>query len=169
MNVPRCKVITIDISIGAPETRDFIPELKDAIYSFNFKVKCVNKEYFVAVYKRNVIVFSLAIYFRILLTSICHPQVKYYDTPYYSKAGVQLTRLTPDFVGVASIANRNKQSHFSLTLSGFDTAGTIAQTAQVNGESSKSGMRVLKFPCSSYIVHRTNQQILRNGCRDLVC
>ena len=112
----RCKVITIDISIGAPETRDFIPELKDAIYSFNFKVKFVNKEYFVVVYKRNVIVFSLAIYFRILLTSICHPQVKY-DTLYYSKAGVQLTRLTPDFVGVASIANRNKQSHFSYSPS----------------------------------------------------
>ena len=32
------------------------------------------------------------------------------------------------FVGVASIANREKQwqSHFFLTLSGFDTAGTIA-------------------------------------------
>ena len=109
----RRKVITIDISIGAPETREFIPELKDAIYSFNFKVKFVNKEYFVVVYKRNVIVFSLAIYFRILLTSICHPQVKH-DTLY---SGVQRTRLTPDFVGLASIPNRNKQSHFSYSPS----------------------------------------------------
>ena len=44
----------------------------------------------------------------------------------YSKEGVQLTRLAPDFVGVASIANREKQSHFFLALSGFNTAGTIA-------------------------------------------
>ena len=60
------------------------------------------------------------------LTSICHPQVK--DEIYlYSKAGVQLTRLVPDFVGVASIANREKQPHFFLTFSGFNTAGTIAK------------------------------------------
>jgi prolyl oligopeptidase len=45
----------------------------------------------------------------------------------YSKVGVQITRLAPDFVGVASIANRERQPHFFLTLSGFNTAGTIAQ------------------------------------------
>jgi prolyl oligopeptidase len=33
----------------------------------------------------------------------------------------------PDFVGVASIANREKQPHFFLTLSGFNTPGTIAR------------------------------------------
>ena len=33
----------------------------------------------------------------------------------------------PDFVGVASIANREKQPHFFLTFSGFNTAGTIAK------------------------------------------
>jgi prolyl oligopeptidase len=32
----------------------------------------------------------------------------------------------PDFVGVASVANREKQSHFFLTLSGFDTPGIVA-------------------------------------------
>ena len=61
---------------------------------------------------------------KILLTSIYHPQVN--DEIYlYSKAGVQLTRLAPDFVGVTSIANREKQPHFFLTFSGFNTAGAI--------------------------------------------
>lgn len=31
-----------------------------------------------------------------------------------------------DFIGVASIANREKQPHFFLTFSGFNTPGTIA-------------------------------------------
>jgi prolyl oligopeptidase len=34
--------------------------------------------------------------------------------------------VAPDFVGVASIANREKQPHFFLTFSGFTTPGTIA-------------------------------------------
>jgi prolyl oligopeptidase len=70
VNAPRHKVITIDISKGEPETRDFIPEQKDATL---VHVKCVNNEYFVVIYKRNVIVVSFVIYFSILLTSICHP------------------------------------------------------------------------------------------------
>jgi prolyl oligopeptidase len=54
-----------------------------------------------------------------------HPQVK--DEIYlYSRAGIQLARLAPDFVGVASVANREKQPHFFLVLSGFNTPGTIA-------------------------------------------
>jgi prolyl oligopeptidase len=57
LDAPRYKVVTIDISTGEPETRDFIPELKDATLS---QVKCVNKEYFIVIYKRNVLV-SLAI------------------------------------------------------------------------------------------------------------
>lgn len=59
LNAPRYKVVTIDLSTDEPEIRDFIPELKDATLA---QVKCVNKEYFIAIYKRNVIV-SLAIYF----------------------------------------------------------------------------------------------------------
>jgi prolyl oligopeptidase len=59
LNAPRFKVVTIDISTGEPETRDFIPELKDATLS---EVKCVNKEFFIVIYKRNVVV-PLAIYF----------------------------------------------------------------------------------------------------------
>ena len=58
LNAPRYKVITIDISTNELETRDFIPELKDGTLS---QVKCVNKEYFIVIYKRNVIV-SLAFY-----------------------------------------------------------------------------------------------------------
>ena len=122
LNAPRYKAITIDLLTGEPEIRDFIPELTDAKLA---QVKCVNKEYFVAIYKRNVV--SLANFFILnsLLMSILHPQVK--DEIYlYSKAGVQLTRLAPDFVGVASIANREKQPHFFLTVSGFNTPGTIA-------------------------------------------
>ena len=55
LNAPRYKVVTIDISTDEPETRDFIPELKDGTLSL---VKCVNKEYFVVVYKRNVSSFT---------------------------------------------------------------------------------------------------------------
>ena len=33
----------------------------------------------------------------------------------------------PDFVGAASIANREKQPHFFLTMSGFSSPGTIAR------------------------------------------
>ena len=65
LNAPRYKVITIDLSTGEPEICDFIPELEDATLA---QVKCVNKEYFVVIYKRNVIV-SLAIIFENFLTS----------------------------------------------------------------------------------------------------
>ena len=57
LNAPRYKVVTIDLSTGNPKIRDFIPELKDAT-----QVKYVNKECFLAIYKRNV-VNSLAFYF----------------------------------------------------------------------------------------------------------
>jgi hypothetical protein len=52
MNAPQHKVITIDLSKDEPEIRDFIPEVKDAKL---VQIKCVNKEYFVVIYKRNVI------------------------------------------------------------------------------------------------------------------
>ena len=70
-------------------------------------------------------------------------------------------RLAPDFVGVASIANKDNQSHFFLTLSGFDTARTIAQTTQVNGldlddfESTQVWYESTKIP--AFIVHRPSQ------------
>ena len=119
MNAPQHKVITIDISKDEPEIRDFIPEEKDAKL---VQINCVNKDYFVAIYKRNVTLLYLA--FRIFLTLV-HLQVK--DEIYlYSKEGVRLTRLAEDFVGVASIGNREKQPHFFLVLCGFNTPGTIA-------------------------------------------
>ncbi len=52
MNALQHKVITIDLSKDEPEIRDFIPEVKDAKLT---QINCVNKEYFVAIYKRNVI------------------------------------------------------------------------------------------------------------------
>lgn len=101
MDAPQHKVITIDLSKTELQIRDFIPEVKDAKLA---QINCVNKEYFVVVYKRNV---KDEIYL-------------------YSRAGIQLARLAPDFVGVASVANREKQPHFFLVLSGFNTPGTIA-------------------------------------------
>jgi hypothetical protein len=53
LNAPRYKVVTIDLSTDEPEIRDFIPEVEDATLSI---VKCVNKEYFIVIFKRNVIV-----------------------------------------------------------------------------------------------------------------
>ena len=41
--------------------------------------------------------------------------------------GVQLARLAEDFIGTASITNREKQPHFFLALSGFNSPGTIAR------------------------------------------
>nr|E2JFG2.1 RecName: Full=Dual function macrocyclase-peptidase POPB; AltName: Full=Prolyl oligopeptidase B; Short=POP B; AltName: Full=Toxin-processing prolyl oligopeptidase [Amanita bisporigera]ADN19205.1 prolyl oligopeptidase [Amanita bisporigera] len=102
VNAPQYKVVTIDLSTGEPEIRDFIPEQKDAKLT---QVKCVNKGYFVAIYKRNV---KDEIYL-------------------YSKAGDQLSRLASDFIGVASITNREKQPHSFLTFSGFNTPGTISR------------------------------------------
>ena len=51
LDAPQHKVITIDLSKKEPEVHDFIPEMKDAKL---VQVNCVNKEYFVVIYKRNV-------------------------------------------------------------------------------------------------------------------
>lgn len=55
LNAPRYKVVNIDLSSGEPETHDFIPELKDATQDAP-QVKCINKEYSIVIYKRNVVV-----------------------------------------------------------------------------------------------------------------
>ena len=47
----RSKVVTIDLSSEEQEIRDFIPEDKDAQLA---QINCANREYFVAIYKRNV-------------------------------------------------------------------------------------------------------------------
>jgi len=50
-DAPTHKVVTVDLSKDEPEIRDFIPGVKDAKL---VHVNCVNTEYFVAIYKRNV-------------------------------------------------------------------------------------------------------------------
>jgi len=51
LDAPQHKVITVDLSKEEFETRDFISEVKDAKL---VQVNCVNKEYFVVIYKRDV-------------------------------------------------------------------------------------------------------------------
>jgi prolyl oligopeptidase len=46
----------------------------------------------------------------------------------------------PDFVGAASIANREKQPHFFLTMSGFSTPGTITRYDFTSPETQRSSI-----------------------------
>nr|QKM76213.1 prolyl oligopeptidase [Lepiota venenata] len=101
LDAPQYKLVTINLSKGG-ETFDLIPEAKDAKL---VQVTCVNREYFVAIYKRNA---KDEIYL-------------------YSKDGAQLERLAENFVGASTIVNREKQHHFFITMAGFDTPGTIAR------------------------------------------
>jgi prolyl oligopeptidase len=55
LDAPQHKVVTVDLSKEEIEIRDFIPEVKDAKL---VQVNCVNKEYFVVIYKRDVIPIS---------------------------------------------------------------------------------------------------------------
>lgn len=99
---PQHKVITVDLSRDEPEIRDFIPEDKKADL---VDIDCVNKDYFAVIYKRNVI-----------------------DEIYlYSKKGYQICRLAQDFVGAATLASRERQSHFFIEMTGFNTPGTIGR------------------------------------------
>jgi hypothetical protein len=45
----------------------------------------------------------------------------------YSKAGDRLSRLASDFVGAVSVSGREKHSHFFVTMSGFNSPGTVAR------------------------------------------
>ncbi|KAH9963773.1 prolyl oligopeptidase [Russula dissimulans] len=101
-DAPQYKVVTIDLSTEPPKICDFISEDNDAKL---FQINCANKEYFVVIYKRNV---KDEIYL-------------------YSKKGDRLARLAPDFVGAATIINREKHSHFFITMTGFNTPGTIGR------------------------------------------
>jgi prolyl oligopeptidase len=94
------KVITIDLA-KKNEVKDLIPET-DAFLS---DVSSVNKDNLAIIYKRNV-----------------------KDEIYvYSRDGKQLTRLAPEFVGAASISSREKQPWFFVSMSGFNSPGTIAR------------------------------------------
>jgi hypothetical protein len=116
-----------------PEICDFIPEVKNAKLG---QVNCVNKEYFVAIYKRDVIPIRCEFIFCLL---ICRLQAK--DEIYlYSRTGIRLDRLAPDFVGTGSITNREKQPHFFLTMSGFNTPGIIARYDFTSPETQRSSI-----------------------------
>ncbi|KAG6888631.1 hypothetical protein C0995_006875 [Termitomyces sp. Mi166 len=101
-DAPQYKVITIDVSKEKPVFADLIPEIKDANL---VDIEFVNKDNFVVVYKRNV---KDEIYL-------------------YAKNGARLTRLAPDFVGAASISTRRSQPHFFVSMTGFNTPGTVAR------------------------------------------
>ena len=45
----------------------------------------------------------------------------------YSRDGNRLVRLAPEFVGAASVSSREKQPWFFVTMSGFNSPGTIAR------------------------------------------
>ncbi|KAG6916377.1 hypothetical protein DXG01_007098 [Tephrocybe rancida] len=99
---PQHKVISIDVSGEKPVFADLIPEVKDANLA---EIRFVNNDTFVVIYKRNV---KDEIYL-------------------YSKSGSQLARLAPDFVGAAAVASRHNQPHFFVSMTGFNTPGTIAR------------------------------------------
>ncbi|GLB33294.1 putative prolyl oligopeptidase [Lyophyllum shimeji] len=101
LDAPQYKVITIDISEEKPKIEEVIPEDKNANL---VEVHCVNKDTLAVVYKRNV---KDEIYL-------------------YSKTGNQITRLASDFVGAASLSSRPIQPHLFVTMTGFNTPGTVA-------------------------------------------
>ena len=49
---PKCKVVTVGLSKDEQDIRDFIPEHEEAKLT---QISCVNKTYFVAIHKRNVL------------------------------------------------------------------------------------------------------------------
>ncbi|KAF8075884.1 prolyl oligopeptidase [Lyophyllum atratum] len=102
LDAPQYKVITIDISEEEAKTEDLIPEDKNANL---VEVDCVNHDTFAVIYKRDV---KDEIYL-------------------YSKTGSQITRLAPEFVGAASLSGRQKQSQLFVTMTGFNTPGTVAR------------------------------------------
>jgi prolyl oligopeptidase len=113
-------MITIDLNDDQKKFRDLIPEQKDATL---VDVSCVNKDHFVVVYKRNASHFCSPSTSGSLLLTRLQVQDEIYI---YSKRGVQLVRLASDFVGAASVSSRETHSHFFVTMTGFDSPGTLA-------------------------------------------
>ncbi|KAF5372042.1 hypothetical protein D9615_008071 [Tricholomella constricta] len=102
LDAPQYKIITIDVSEEQAKFKDLIPEDKNANL---VEVDYVNNELFAIIYKRDV---KDEIYL-------------------YSKTGSQITRLAPDFVGAASFSSRPKQPQLFVTMTGFNTPGTVAR------------------------------------------
>ncbi|KAF9004715.1 prolyl oligopeptidase [Cyathus striatus] len=102
-SAPQYKVITVDfIEGGEVKELDLIPEDENAYLAH---INCVDRDKFAVVYKRNV---KDEIYI-------------------YSNMGSQLERLASDFVGAASVYGRQKQPWFFVTMTGFNTPGTVAR------------------------------------------
>ena len=93
MNASQHKVITIDLSKDEPEIRDFIPEVKDAKL---VQINCVNKEYFVVIYKRNVIPLG------IWKISNVHMDIRRSKTKYISTPGRAFSSLVWQWTLLAS-------------------------------------------------------------------
>ncbi|KAF9457998.1 prolyl oligopeptidase [Collybia nuda] len=102
LDAPQHKIITMDLTEDKPQPKDFILEDKEANL---VEIRRVNKDQFGIIYKRNV---KDEIYI-------------------YSKSGSRIRQLAPDFVGAASMSSREKQSHFFVTLTSFNTPATVAR------------------------------------------
>ncbi|KAF8239504.1 hypothetical protein L208DRAFT_1420673 [Tricholoma matsutake] len=97
LDAPQHKLVTIEVDDEEKQFKDLIPEDKDANMC---SISRINKSNFVVVQDEIYI---------------------------YSTAGEQLSRLAPDFVGSASVSSRQKQSHFFVTMTGFNSPGTVAR------------------------------------------
>lgn len=114
------KLISVDVSADAVSPSIVIPERKDALLC---DVTRVNKDHFVVQYKRNVCSFHTIFLFP-PSSKICF-QVK--DEIYIcDNNGRELERLYSDFVGTMSAHCRDTHSWLFVTMSGFNTPGTIA-------------------------------------------
>ncbi|KAF8629610.1 hypothetical protein AX15_003351 [Amanita polypyramis BW_CC] len=99
-SAPQYKIVTIDAEKVEAGFKEFIPEDSNAFLS---QVKIFNKDRLAIVYKRNV-----------------------RDELYiYNDAGSQLTRLVPDFVGAVTVTARETEPWIFVTLTGFNTPGTV--------------------------------------------
>ncbi|TFK43090.1 prolyl oligopeptidase [Crucibulum laeve] len=113
-SAPQYKVISVDSS-KENKIAELIPEDTGAYLAH---ISCVNNNKFAVVYKRNV---KDEIYI-------------------YSNEGAQLTRLAPEFVGAASLSGRQKQPWFFVTMTGFNTPGTVARYSFENPEEQQWGI-----------------------------
>ncbi|TFK74350.1 hypothetical protein BDN72DRAFT_759937 [Pluteus cervinus] len=101
-DAPQHKIVTLDIAGEKNIFKDLIPEAKDAQLS---EASCVNRNKLAIVYKRNV---KDEIYI-------------------YSNKGEKITQLAPDFVGAATVYARWKQPWLFVSMTGFNTPGTVAR------------------------------------------
>ncbi|KAF8631993.1 hypothetical protein AX17_004938 [Amanita inopinata Kibby_2008] len=101
-SAPQYKIVTIDIADSQPKFKELIPEDPQAYLS---QTKLFNKDRLAMVYKRNV-----------------------KDELYiYDNRGSRLKRLAEGFVGAATVSARETQPWLFVTLTGFNTPGTVGR------------------------------------------